>query len=72
MSVSILSPEPEHRKNRLDHHRGMKTWEIIWVLCDAQAAPVWLQDSRRASEPDEPDTEEEELRGLSAEKMSQR
>jgi hypothetical protein len=25
MSVSILSLEPEHRKNRYGHHRGMKT-----------------------------------------------
>ena len=34
----ILSLEPEHRKNRFGHHRGMKTWEITWVLFDAQAA----------------------------------
>jgi hypothetical protein len=38
MSVSILSLEPEHRKNRFGHHRGVKTWEITWVLLDAQAA----------------------------------
>src|ERR1022692_2926823 len=25
MSASILSLEPEHRKNRFGHHRGMKT-----------------------------------------------
>src|ERR1035437_5095353 len=38
MSDSILSLEPEHRTNRLGHHRGRKTWEITWVLFDAQAA----------------------------------
>jgi hypothetical protein len=41
MSVSILSLEPEHRKNRIGHHRGRKTWEITWVLFDAQAACVF-------------------------------
>jgi hypothetical protein len=32
MSVSILTLEPEHRKNRRGHHRGMKTWVSTWVL----------------------------------------
>src|SRR5437870_671687 len=41
MSAYILSLEPEHRKNRFGHHRGMKTWEITWVLLDAQAACVF-------------------------------
>ncbi len=50
MSVSILSLEPEHRTNRLGHHRGRKTWEITWVLFDAQAACVFsCSASKRSS-----------------------
>ena len=49
MSVSILSLEPERRKNRLDHHRGMKAWEITWVLFDAQAACVFSCSASKRS-----------------------
>ena len=50
MSAWILSLEPEHRTNRLGHHRGRKTWEITWVLFDTQAACVFsCSASKRSS-----------------------
>ena len=34
----------------IGYHRGMKTWEITWVLCDAQAACVFsCSASKRSS-----------------------
>jgi hypothetical protein len=49
MSAWILSLEPEHRTNRLGHHRGMKTWESTGVLFDTQAACVFSCSASKPS-----------------------